>query len=62
MLADGGLAELDAGDLGDRVRLVGGPERAGEDGLLVHRLLGQPRTDTGPAEKPGFGGSASVYL
>ena len=33
-----GLAQLDPGDLGDRVRLVGRLERAGQQRLLGHRL------------------------
>ena len=36
VLAAEGLAELDAGDLGDRVPLVGRLQRAGEQALLAH--------------------------
>jgi len=54
-LAVVGLEELDAGDLGDGIGFVGGLERAGEEGLLAHGLLGQPRVDIGAAEAPGLG-------
>ena len=37
--------ELERGDLRDRVPLVGGLERAGEQGLLRDRLGGQPWVD-----------------
>lgn len=39
MLAVVALAQLDPGDLGDRVGLVGRLEDAGEQRLLLHRLL-----------------------
>ena len=46
-----GLAQLDAGDLGDRVPLVGGLERAGEQRVLADRLRRKLRIDAGRAEK-----------
>ena len=46
-----GLAQLDAGDLGDRVPLVRGLQWAGEQALLRHRLRGVLRVDAGGAEK-----------
>ena len=38
-----GLAELDAGDLGDRIPLVGGLQRAGQQGAFGNGLRRQPR-------------------
>ncbi len=45
------FAELDAGDLRDRVRLVGRLERAGEQTALRHRLRRRLRIDAGAAEE-----------
>lgn len=45
------LAELDAGDLGHGVGLVGGFERAGEQGLLAHGLRGELGVDAAGAEE-----------
>ena len=44
------LAELDAGNLGDGVRLVGRFELTGEQGALGHRLFGEPGVDTARPE------------
>jgi hypothetical protein len=44
------LAELDAGDLGDGVRLVGGLERPGQEVFLLHRLRALAGVDAGAAE------------
>ena len=44
------LAQLDAGDLRDRVGLVRGLERAGQQLLLRHRLGAVARVDAGAAE------------
>jgi hypothetical protein len=46
-----GFAQLDAGDLGDGVGLVGGFQRAGEQRRFRHRLLGETRVDAGAAEE-----------
>ena len=46
-----GLAELDAGDFGDGVRLVGGLKRAGEEMLLFHGLRRVLGIDAGGAEE-----------
>ena len=43
------LTQLDAGDLGDRVPLVGGLQRAGEQRFLADRLLGELRVDAAAA-------------
>ena len=51
ILAAIGLAELDAGDLGDRVPLVGRLERAGQQRLLGDRLRRQTRIDAGGAQQ-----------
>ena len=51
VLAVVALAQLDAGDLGNCIGLVGGLERAGEQGLLRHRLLSQARIDAGAPQK-----------
>ena len=45
------LTQLDAGDLGDRVPLVGGLERAGEQRFFADRLLGELRVDAAAAQK-----------
>jgi hypothetical protein len=45
VLAAVGLGELDAGDLGDGVPLIGRLQRAGEQGFLADRLGGEPRID-----------------
>ena len=46
-----GLAQLDAGDLGDRVPLVGRLERAGQQRVLGDRLRRELRIDAGRAEE-----------
>ena len=46
-----GLTELDAGDLGDGVPLVGWLQASGEEVLLLHRLRGELRVDAGTAQK-----------
>ena len=51
VLAVVGLAQLDAGDLGHRIGLVGGLEHAGEQLPLVHGLRGVFGIDAGTAEK-----------
>ena len=51
-LAPVGLTQLDAGDLGHRVPLVGGFERAGQKRVLGDRLRGQARIDArGPQQQ-----------
>ena len=50
-----GLAELDAGDLGDGVGVVGGLERAGEEGVFADGLGGELGVDTGTAEEEELG-------
>ena len=45
------LAKLDAGNLGDRIRLIGIFERRGEERILGHGLRGLPRIDAGAAQK-----------
>ena len=45
------LAQLEAGDLGDRIPLVGGLERPGEQGFLPNRLLGEFGVDAATAQK-----------
>ncbi|MDT4839327.1 hypothetical protein FQZ97_731150 [compost metagenome] len=45
------FAELDAGDLGHGVGLVGGFERAGEQRALIHGLRGEPGVDAAGAEE-----------
>jgi hypothetical protein len=51
VLAPVGLAELDAGNLGDGVPLVGRLEGAAQQELLLQRLGGHPRVDAGAAEE-----------
>ncbi len=51
VLAAIGLAELDAGDLGDRVPLIGGLELALEQRLLGHRLRRELGIDAAGAEE-----------
>ena len=51
VLAVEAAAELDAGDLGDRVGAVGLLQRAGEQVLLAQRLRGLARVDAGAAEE-----------
>ncbi len=51
MLVAIGLAELDAGDLGDRIGLVGRLEGAGQQALLDDRLVGEFRIDAARAEE-----------
>src|SRR5690606_35523013 len=46
-----GLAQLDPGDLGDRVPLIGWLQRAGEQGSLADGLLGELRIDAGRPEE-----------
>ena len=46
-----GLAQLDGGDLGDGVPLVGRLERAGEQRLFAHRLRRELGIDAGGAER-----------
>ena len=46
-----GLAQLDAGDLGDRVPLVGRLERPGQQRVLGDRLRRELRVDAGRAEE-----------
>ena len=45
------VAELDAGDLRDRVGLVGDLERTGEQGILADRLGGELRVDATRAQE-----------
>ena len=51
VLATVGLAELDAGDLGDGIPLVGGFQRAAQEVLLLQGLGRQARINAGTAEK-----------
>ena len=51
VLAAIGLDHLDAGDLGDRIGLVGRLQRPGQHGILAHRLRRQLRIDAGRAEE-----------
>jgi len=51
VLAVVGLAHLQPGNLGDRVRLVGRLEQTGQQLLLFHWLWRQLRVDAGGAEK-----------
>ena len=44
------LAQFDAGDLGDRVPLIGRLQRAGQQHVGRHRLRREPRIDAGRAE------------
>ena len=46
-----GLAQLDGGDLGDGIPLVGRLQRAAEQRVLGHRLRRQPRINAGRAER-----------
>lgn len=46
-----GLAKLDAGDLGDRVPLVGRLQLAGEQRTLDDRLSRELRIDAGPTQE-----------
>jgi hypothetical protein len=55
VLAPIGLAQLDAGDLGDRVPLIGRLERSGEHLLLAHGLWRKLGIDAGRAEKHQLG-------
>ena len=63
-----GLAQLDAGDLGQRVPLVGRLERAGQQIVLADRLRAVARVDAGGAEEQelahahGVGGADQVEL
>lgn len=45
------LTQLDAGDLGDRIPLIRGLQRTGEQRFLADRLLGELRVDTAAAQK-----------
>jgi hypothetical protein len=45
------LTQLDAGDLGDRIPLVGGLQGPGEQRFLANRRLGEPGVDEAAAEK-----------
>ena len=45
------LTQLDASDLGDRIPLVRGLERAGEQRFLANRLLGELGVDAAAAKK-----------
>ena len=45
------LTQLDAGDFGDRIPLVRGLQRAGEQSLLADRLLGELGVDAAAAQK-----------
>ena len=46
-----GAAELDAGDLGGGIPLIGGLQRTGEQGLLADRLLGELGIDAAAAKE-----------
>jgi hypothetical protein len=48
------FAQLDAGDLGNRVRLIGRLQRAGQERILAHRLRGHARVDAARAEEQQF--------
>ncbi len=45
------LAQLDAGDLGDRIPLVRGLQCSGEQRFLADRLFGELRVDAAAAQK-----------
>ncbi len=45
------FAQLDAGDLGDRIPLIGGLQRSGEQRLFPDRQLGELRVDAAAAQK-----------
>ena len=45
------LTKLDAGDLGDRIPLIGGLQGPGEQRFLADRLLGELRVDAAAAQK-----------
>ena len=51
VLAVVALAQLDPGDLGDRVGLVGRLQRAGEQRVLGHRLRREARVDAARPEE-----------
>ena len=51
MLAAIGLAQLDAGDLGDGIPLVGRLQRPGQQRVFVHRLRRKFGIDAGRAEE-----------
>uniref|UniRef100_A0A8R7R825 Uncharacterized protein n=1 Tax=Triticum urartu TaxID=4572 RepID=A0A8R7R825_TRIUA len=55
-----GLAHLDAGDLGDGVPLVGGLERAGEEGALRDGLRRELGVDAGGAEEEELADGAAA--
>ena len=59
-LAAIGLAQLDAGDLGQGVPLVGGLQRAGEEVFLPDRLGAIARVDAGAAEEQELGDADRV--
>jgi len=54
MLAPVGLAQLDAGDLGDRIGFVGPLQRPGQQGFLGNRLGSLARINAGRAEEQKF--------
>jgi hypothetical protein len=54
VLAVVGIAQPDAGDLGDRVRLVGRLERSGQQVLLFERLRGQLGVNAARPEEEQF--------
>jgi len=60
ILAAIGLDHLDAGDLGDRIGLVGLFERTGQHGILAQRLRRKLGIDAGRAEKHQF--LRAVYM
>ena len=45
------LAQFDAGDLGDRVPLIGGLQRSGEQRLFSDRLLSELRVNAAAAQE-----------
>ena len=49
-----GLTHLDARNLGDRIPLIGGFERPGEQGFLLERLRREPGIDAGAPEEEKF--------
>ena len=51
MLLAQSFAELDAGNLGDRIPLIRGLKRPSEQRLLLDRLLGELRVDAAAAQK-----------
>jgi hypothetical protein len=55
-----GLAELDAGDFGDGVPLVGGFEWASEEILFFERLRRELRIDAGGAEELELGYAVTI--